>query len=240
MTLKKSKAIQYLFYLTFCTILTACSNGNNNNSDPVTREYQINITNLTAGQPFSPLAIIAHTTGYSLFTIGQPASAGLELIAEGGSTTDLISEAEANSAVITTLSGTGPVAPGAQDSFTITVNENQASGLLLTTATMLVNSNDAFTALNGFSIDSMTVGDTLSVNTISYDSGTEANSELTGTMPGPADGGEGFNVIRDDIIDEVHMHSGVLTADDGLATSVLNELHRWDNPVARISVTRTQ
>jgi hypothetical protein len=34
------------------------------------------------------------------------------------------------------------------------------------------------------------------------------------------------------------MHPGVVSADDGFATSALTEQHRFDNPVAEIRITR--
>jgi len=38
----------------------------------------------------------------------------------------------------------------------------------------------------------------------------------------------------------VLVHAGVISVDDGLTTSALNESHRFDNPVVRITITRTQ
>ncbi|MGI9283362.1 MAG: spondin domain-containing protein [Endozoicomonas sp.] len=73
-----------------------------------------------------------------------------------------------------------------------------------------------------------------------HHSGTEANTESAGTMPGPADNGEGFNSARDDFADEVRMHSGVVTSDDGLSGSVLTQEHRWDNPTVRVVITRVK
>ena len=64
------------------------------------------------------------------------------------------------------------------------------------------------------------------------------DDEAPGTIPGPADGGEGFNAARDDDADRVSMHGGVVSAMDGLITSVLTEQHRFDNPVVGVSVTR--
>ena len=104
---------------------------------------------------------------------------------------------------------------------------------------MLVNTNDAFTALNAWPVGEMSVGDVMTVNAIAYDAGTEADSESAATIPGPAGGGEGFNAVRDDGADQVTMHSGVISGDDGLATSDLTEQHRFDNPVARIRIERT-
>jgi hypothetical protein len=74
---------------------------------------------------------------------------------------------------------------------------------------------------------------------MAYDAGTEANSEAKGTMPGPADGGEGFNASRDDV-DFVHIHPGVISMYDGLADSVLGASHRFDNPVLAVTIMRTE
>lgn len=220
--------------------LTACgSDGDDDAPEATNQLFELEIVNLTAGQPFSPIAAIAHGADYSVFAIGEAASAGLELLAEDGDNSDLISEAEAAGAV-TTVSDTGPLGPGGTSTLMMMVSEDDIDGLLLTSVSMLVNSNDAITAAKDLSLEGMEVGDSISVNTISYDTGTEANTELSGTIPGPADNGEGFNAERDDIADEVRMHAGVITSDDGLATSRLTELHRWDNPVARVTLTRVE
>ncbi len=62
-------------------------------------------------------------------------------------------------------------------------------------------------------------------------------------MPGPDFGGEGFNPARDDLFDRVHFNQGAVTSasvESGLATSSLEERHRFDNPSTRIAITRTQ
>ena len=71
------------------------------------------------------------------------------------------------------------------------------------------------------------------------DAGTEANSEAAGTIPGPADGGEGYNAERDDA-DLVSFHPGVVSADDGLMMSALTSAHRFDNPAVKLSITRVE
>ena len=47
--------------------------------------YTVNVANLTANQPMSPLAVLTHNGDYQLFEIGQAASVELEHLAEGGS-----------------------------------------------------------------------------------------------------------------------------------------------------------
>ena len=104
---------------------------------------------------------------------------------------------------------------------------------------MLVNTNDAFSGLNAMQVDNMAVGELISRTSIAYDAGTEADSEQATTIPGPAGGGEGFNAARDDQADRVSMHSGIVSRDDGFATSDLTEQHRFDNPVVMVRIVRT-
>ena len=232
-------------------LVSACGGGNNNGSpgaapaaaptpppepEPVNAMFSVTTTNLTVAQPLSPLAAILHDDAQGAFVIGEPASPGLEVLAEGGDNSELLAEFEGAAEV----SGEAPLGPGASETLELDVGSDDTSGLRLTLMSMLVNTNDAITGLNGLDVSGMEVGDSVTVSVIAYDSGTEANTEAAGTIPGPADGGEGFNAARDDIGDQVTQHPGVVTADDGLSDSTLNQSHRWDNPVARITVSRTQ
>ncbi|MGK0500465.1 MAG: hypothetical protein ACJAYG_002115 [Oceanicoccus sp.] len=220
-------------------LLLGCDNNSRSSGEaPAPYSYEITVSNLTLGQPLSPIAIIAHDGSYELFSIGSVASVVLEMMAEDGDNNALLADAESAGA-LTTLSGTAPVGPSATDTFTVELTAEQAITAELSISTMLVNSNDAFAAVSS-SLALMTVDQSVVLTGISYDSGTEANSEAAGTIPGPADGGTGFDASRDDIADRVTMHSGVISADDGLAGSTLSQLHRWDNPVIRVTITRTQ
>ena len=204
----------------------------------VTSSFEVTVTNLTNAQPLSPIAFVTHDGAFRVFALGQPASAGLEVMAEGGDNTDLLEEAASAAGVFETRSTQGPVGPGSSVTETFTVNEDTRTQLSLSVSSMLVNTNDAFSALNSLLLSDLEVGDTLSLRTIAYDAGTEADSEGPGTIPGPADGGEGFNAVSDDEADRVSMHPGTVTNAAGLASSVLTDQHRFDNPVMAISITR--
>lgn len=231
-------------------VLSACSDNNNNSNgqvadpappvappEPVTLEYEVFVSNLTVGQPMSPVAILIHdNTQDPAFSVGSAASVALEMLAEGGDNSALLDDYGS----IASASGESPIGPGASDTTTIEVPVEDSAGLAFTLVTMLVNTNDAFSAVNAADIASMEAGESLSFSTSSYDSGTEANLEVAGTIPGPADGGEGFNEARDDLSDQVTMHSGVVTSADGLADSVLGQQHRWDNPVLTVTISRTR
>nr|WP_136250756.1 spondin domain-containing protein [Ningiella ruwaisensis] len=221
--------------------LAACGGDNDDNTAeqpvpeppaPVSVTYELTITNLSNAQPLSPVALILHSEG-NLWTVGQSASQALEQMAEGGQTDELRSL----DIVLAESSGAAPIGPGGSETITVSINDNTQA--LLSVATMLVNTNDGFTGLNAYSLADLGVGDAISLLTRAYDAGTEVNSEAAGTMPGPADNGEGFNVTRDDV-DFVALHQGVVSADDGLSNSVLNLAHKFDNPVMRISILRVE
>ncbi|WP_105181986.1 spondin domain-containing protein [Pseudoalteromonas sp. T1lg21] len=228
-----------LIILALSASLAACGDSDNNEvevTDPVmpvmSYEFTVQVTNLTNAQPLSPIAAIAHSEGM-LWQIGEPASAALELMAEGGDNSELL----ATDFAMASSSAESPLPPGEQ--VTLMLSTEQLDSLKISLATMLVNTNDAFTGLNAIDVSSLAVNESLSRTSFAYDAGTEANSEAQGTIPGPADSGEGYNEMRDDI-NRVAMHPGVVSQDDGLTNSVLTNQHKFDNPVARITITRTQ
>ncbi len=203
----------------------------------VSKTFSIDVINLTNFQPLSPVAGVLHTDQVSLFNIGETASEALEYLAEGGDNSFIL--AETGDAILGNASSEGITGPGATASFEVSGESADGTGFYLTVLSMPVNTNDAFTGTNSLALDALEVGDSVAVRGRAYDAGTEANSEAAGTIPGPADGGEGFNAERDDV-NFVSAHQGVVTSSDGLATSVLTEQHRFDNPVVTIRVTRTE
>jgi len=204
------------------------------------RKYSITVTNLTSGQPFSPLVYSLHYSGFSPFTIGMPSTIGLEKIAESGAADDFISAARSNPDVVISDHATGLTLPGETKMLSVTLSIDMAKSnqLLFSLVNMLGNTNDAFAGVDGAAIGALAVDQSLTLNAISYDAGTEMNTESAATVPGPAGGGEGFNALRDDIADQVTVHPGAVTHDDGKVDSTLTQIHRWDNPVARITITR--
>lgn len=201
--------------------------------------YEITVTNLTNHQVLTPPAAILHNASYSPWTLGSAASTGLEKLAEGGDTTDFIATATADGGVVASrvLSAT-PFAPGVSVMESVMVATT--SPMYLSLASMLANTNDAFAGVNMQMISDLAVGESRSMMAMAYDAGTEANTETAATIPGPAGGGTGYDAARDDILDKVTIHAGVITMDDGLSTSVLDESYRWNGPVAKITVKRTQ
>lgn len=196
------------------------------------KTFEVTLSNLTHEQPLSPAALLLRNEG-ALWEVGQMASVELEQIAEGGDNAGLL--ALAGNKV--TASADAPLMPGMSQTFSLQLEATESANLTL--VTMLVNTNDAFAGLTGLNLDAMQLSESWSMTSGAYDAGTEANSELAGTIPGPADGGIGFDAMRDDM-DFVAMHPGVVSQDDGKADSVLTQAHRFDNPVIRIHITRVE
>jgi hypothetical protein len=227
-------------------LLTACGGGSGiTTADPVPTptpdptptpameyQYQVTVTNLTNAQPLSPVALVLHQTG-EIWTIGQPASQMLENLAESGDNSGVM---DADFVVASGTNG-DVLMPGMNAEIMLTTTDMMASHFSV--ATMLVNTNDAFTGLNAIDLSALEVGDMMMFKTRVYDAGTEGNSEMAGTIPGPADGGEGLNAERDDV-DFVAMHPGVVSMDDGLSTSVLTADHKFDNPAMSVKIMRMQ
>lgn len=199
---------------------------------PTEYSYSLTVTNLTYAQPLSPIAVALHGAT-TLWQVGQPASIALEKLAEGGDNSDFIALPDN----LVTTTSEGSVGPGASVTLDITATEPMAT--YLTMATMLVNTNDAFSGLTGVDISTLTLNQVKSWDLHVYDSGTEQNSEALGTIPGPVDGGVGYDSTRNDI-NLVGYHSGIVSQHDGLSNSILLEAHRFDNPAIKLTITRTK
>jgi len=231
--------------LLLASSIAACGDNDNNDSieeqepvvivepEPVVYEFTITFSNLTAGQPLSPLSVIAFDETPP-WKFGETASVGLEMIAESGANEEYLSDENA----LASVSAEGGIGPGETTSVTLLVDAQDV--LNLSFAAMLGNTNDAFTGLSSVDVSTLEVGSSISRTTSVYDAGTEANTETADTVPGPAAGGEGFNEIRDDIADIITMHPGVVSNQDGLSNSALGTEHKFDNPVSKIVITRTQ
>lgn len=231
----KLKAIVNIGAVTLVAgLIVGCSDSSNSPSAPEMNDYEITLINLSSNQPLSPMAVIIHEASYSGWAIGTASTAGLEHLAEGGDNSTFLVEARtANAPGVE--SGEGVIIPGGSE--LVDVSVHRGSDLKLTVASMLVNTNDAFTGGTGIDLSSLSIGDELKVRLPIYDAGTEVNNELVGTIPGPADGGEGFNSDRDDV-NVVSRHPGVVSNVDGYTDSVLEQSHRFDSPIAQLVVRR--
>ncbi|WP_049722661.1 spondin domain-containing protein [Gilvimarinus polysaccharolyticus] len=208
--------------------------------------YAVKVTNITRGQPLSPLAAMIFNGEYQMPQIGEPASVALEVLAESGDNSQWLQAAMVDEHVyMSTSAEGGPLLPGASTTVMLEVDPGAEvpADMYLGLVSMLANTNDGITMLDATDLAQLQVDESASWTTLSYDTGTELNSESADTIIGPAAAGglqEGFNAVRDDIVDELRLHSGVISYDDGLMGSALSEAQRFDNPVMRVDITRMQ
>jgi len=212
--------------------LASCSNDDDVVIVPSSTTYKVSITNLTNFQPLAPAVAILHDSSTaSWWSIGTAASTALEKMAEGGDGSELLTLSPANPQ----HKSSAVLLPGSTEEFTITSSDS--SDFLLSLAGMFVNTNDAFSGLNAVNVSAIAKGQSKTYYTNAYDAGTENNSEAAGTIPGPADGGEGFNAARDDVTSVVTYHSGVVTTAD-FAGSTLSESEKFDNATLKIVISK--
>lgn len=207
-------------------------------------DVTIKIQNLTQGMYFTPIAAVAHTTDTSLFEVGEEASPEIQEMAEGGSLAGLTTVATAISADVLAEPTAGPLGPTESVSGTFTTADGNT---VLSVVAMILPSNDGFIGLDNWTIP--TEAGTYTVYLNAYDAGTEANDEIVGSgapgMPGmPAPpfltlGTNGSGVTAAVSNTNIHIHPGNIGDDDaaGGASDVTNSIHRWLNPVAKVTVT---
>jgi hypothetical protein len=209
-------------------------------------DLNVQITNLTNSIYFTPFLVAAHPAGNNLFLSGQPASANLQAMAEGGDTSGLVADVTGLGATIVDNPAMGLLAPATSTSFSM--NTDGTSNDRLTIVAMLLPTNDAFAGLNAIEIP--TVAGTYIYDVPAYDAGTEANDELLtgGGMPGaagmPGDpsmltGANGTGAAGADANPNVHVHRGSLGDTDAMGgnSDLDSRVHRWLNPVIRVTIT---
>jgi len=212
-------------------------------------QYEVTITNLTKGQPFSPTVVAIHRPEMDpLFTLGEPSSEGIWRIAESGDTSVLVPELSVDPNVYDVQVGVedpanpGPYLPG--HSVTVILDAGNAPGpRSLSLAGMLGSTNDAFFAINGEPVKPVPYFLPFSkqvwtkvLYATAFDAGSEGNSETCDTVPGPPCN-NGSNE-RDTATAEgyVYVHNGIHGINGGPPAGLDAAGSDWKNPVAKITV----
>jgi len=207
-------------------------------------DVTIEIQNLTQGMYFTPIAAVAHTPDASLFEVGEAAGPEIQEMAEGGSLAGLTTIATSISADVLAEPTAGPLGPTESVSGSFMTADGNT---VLSVVAMILPSNDGFIGLDNWTIP--TEAGTYTVYLNAYDAGTEANDELVGGgapgtpgMPAPpfltlGTGGSGVTAAISNA--NIHIHPGNIGDDDaaGGTSDVTNSIHRWLNPVAKVTVT---
>jgi hypothetical protein len=214
-------------------------------SNTFAANINVSMTNLTKGMNFTPLFIAAHPSSAVLFTSGSPASLSLQKLAEGGDKSGLVADFTAVGANIIENPAGGLLKPGKSTSTSIVTSKANTH---LSIAAMMIPTNDGFVAMENEEIPTKPGTYTYLLN--AYDAGTEANNEIL--VPGAgAPGAVGIPANPDNnmgtsatgvtsvIEGYVHIHRGPI-GDTNLAggkSDLDSTVHRWLNPVARVTIT---
>ena len=204
--------------------------------------YEISITNITKGQTFTPQLVVTHKASVNLFTLGEPASLSLEMLAEGGDTMPLTSDLQDLSNKIGEVKTIpGLLGPGETVKVEISARRHHR---YMSFAAMLIPTNDTFAALNSVRLPHR--GST-TYTALAYDAGTEENDQNCANIPGPrcvVDGvqGEGHSLGSNDG-DEGYVYIGNGFHDLGREDENGNEIlgpvdYDWRNPIGRITIRR--
>ena len=208
-------------------------------------DIDIKITNLTQGIYFTPLLVTAHSNDLSLYKVGMAASEDLQKVAEGGDISGYSMTLSGTTADVIENPAEGLLAPGMSvETSLMTMDANTHLSLV----SMLLPTNDGFVGLNSWEIPTEVGTYTIYLN--GYDAGTEANDEIIngGGMPGAAgipvdpsgnNGTGATGVTMEEATQVVHVHRGNLGDDDvaGGSSDLDSRIHRWLNPVAKVTVT---
>ena len=209
-------------------------------------EVEVTITNLTKGIYFTPLLISAHNADAKLYTSGQAASTSLQMMAEGGDISGLVTDLTAAGADSVENPAGGLLAPAHSSMTTLDVN-HQAGNHYLSIVAMMLPTNDGFIGLNSALIP--TEAGTYKYMLNAHDAGTEANDEIINGagmpnsvgVPAAPDGMGGENATGLSVSAEgfVHIHRGNIgDFDTSGGVSDLNaQTHRFLNPVASVTIT---
>lgn len=73
--------------------------------------YRVTITNLTGGQPLTPPVLAVHRRPVSISALGEPASLGVQEIAENGNPGPLVEALEGDPQVVSVATGSAPIVP---------------------------------------------------------------------------------------------------------------------------------
>ena len=205
---------------------------------PVSQMFEITLTNLTTGEPgaggqvLSAPIFAAHPAGVKIAEVGQPAGDALVALAENGDPSGLAAIAAAVGADVVLADGN--VIPGGSVTVTVTADMVNSS---LSVGSMLVSTNDAFIAATDVALfDEDGAPVSASLDLMSYDAGSEENTEMASDIPGPlgldaAADPEGSN-------ERVPTEGGVIAAHEGIqAVGDVGEAFAWDEPTAMLMIT---
>jgi len=210
------------------------------------KTYKVTITNLTAGQPFTPPVLVTHTRRTSIFTVGEPSSKQIQAIAENGNNMPLLEALDDDTQVRHVVEGTAPLVPandpggtGMASSATFKITTH-GRARFLSFASMLICTNDGFTGLDSIKLPNHRK----TVYSVAYDARSETNTENFADMVPPCQGliGVSSDAPGTGMSNPTLAEKGIVIPHAGIngGFDLLPEVHGWSDPVAKIEIERVR
>jgi hypothetical protein len=143
------------------------------------KRFRVTVQNVTAANALSPFVAVVHQPAWTLFRIGEAASAGLAELAETGSTATLESELTTARGIVRVAKVEGgPLTAGEARSVVIEVPwAALQAGATLDVAAMIGKSNDSFIAARAIALKPIAaVHGSVALRATNYDAGSESNT----------------------------------------------------------------
>lgn len=219
--------------LTAAAALLAVSGAASAEHDWWNGRWQVEITNATQAQTFTPILAVTHYSSVDMFEVGEPASQQLADLAESGDIMPFTTLLDSVGRAVTDYETNGNLlAPG--ESVTLTLRGRPGQRLSL--GAMLIPTNDTFVGIDAIFLP--TRGNK-TVLALAYDAGTEANDQNCLNIPGPRCMGAGNSPPADSDEGFVHVSNGFhLLEDTGEGEILSPATYDWRNPVAIVKIRR--
>ena len=191
--------------------------------------WQVEITNVTPAQTFTPFLAATHYGSVDMFEVGEEASQPLADLAEAGDIAPLTGVLEAAGSAVSDIQSNGALlGPGES----VTLELKGRPGQMLSLAAMLIPTNDTFVGVDSTFLP---LRGSKTIHALAYDAGTEANDQNCMNIPGPVCGGAAHSAAADTDEGFVAVSNGFhLLEGDTLSPATYD----WRNPVAVIKIQR--
>ncbi len=195
--------------------------------------WQVEITNVTQAQTFTPILAATHYGSVDMFEVGETASQPLADLAESGDIGPLSAVLEsAGRAVGDYETNGGLLGPGESVKLTL----RGRPGQYLSLAAMLIPTNDTFVGVDSTFLP---LYGSKTLYALAYDAGSEANDQNCLNIPGPRCGGAPHSPPADSDEGFVHVSNGFhLLESTGEGEVLSPATYDWRNPVAIVEIRR--
>ena len=207
-------------------------------------QYKVTITNLTAGQPFTPPVLVTHSARTGIFKLGDEASAEVQAVSENGNNEPLVAALSGDTYVSQVVEGTAPIIPANnpggvpfENSATYMISTH-GNARYLSFVSMLICTNDGFTGLDSVRLPTRKK----TLYAVAYDARTEQNTEDFADMvpPCPVLTGVPSDDMGTGMSNPLLSEKGVVIPHAGIngGADLQPIVHNWGDPVARIVIER--